>query len=108
VEGHREVANGKQRFGHRHREGLARIEGVADRLADEDQQGQHDRHGEEAGQPSQPWCLQVVLALAQEFPREGEPGGRPKPRKSSDVSVVIEPERMKGRKVSVATMALGK
>src|SRR5690606_22805898 len=40
-------------------------------------------------------------------PSEGDPGGRPKPRKSSEVSVVIEPLRMKGRKVSVATMALG-
>ncbi|MNU02346.1 hypothetical protein D3C72_2460200 [compost metagenome] len=40
-------------------------------------------------------------------PREGEPGGMPKPRKSSEVSVVIEPDRMKGRKVSVATIAFG-
>src|SRR5689334_11610159 len=41
-------------------------------------------------------------------PSDGEPGGKPKPRKSSEVSVAIEPERMKGRKVSVATMAFGR
>ena len=41
-------------------------------------------------------------------PSEGEPGGRPKPRKSSEVSVVIEEFRMNGRNVSVATMAFGR
>src|SRR5258707_10451453 len=41
-------------------------------------------------------------------PSEGEPGGRPKPRKSSAVSVITEEERMNGRNVMVATMALGK
>src|SRR5216684_5791967 len=40
-------------------------------------------------------------------PSEGEPGGRPKPRKSSAVSVITEEERMNGRNVMVATMALG-
>ena len=40
-------------------------------------------------------------------PSDAEPGGRPKPRKSSDVSVVMEPFRMNGRKVSVATIAFG-
>ena len=40
-------------------------------------------------------------------PSDGEPGGRPKPRKSSEVSVVMEPFRMNGRKVSVATIAFG-
>ena len=62
---------------------------------------------EEAGE-AEPGRLQVALALASSSPSEGEPGGRPKPRKSSEVSVVIEPVRMKGRKVSVATMALGR
>src|SRR5690606_16686071 len=41
-------------------------------------------------------------------PSDGEPGGMPKPRKSSELSVVIEPFRMKGRKVRVATIALGR
>ena len=41
-------------------------------------------------------------------PSDGEPGGSPNPKKSSDVSVVIEPFKMNGRKVSVATMAFGK
>ena len=47
------------------------------------------------------------MPCASSSPSEGEPGGRPKPRKSSEVSVVIEPTRMNGRKVSVATMAFG-
>src|SRR5712671_7018732 len=41
-------------------------------------------------------------------PSEGEPGGRPKPKKSSAVSVITEEERMNGKNVMVATMALGK
>ena len=41
-------------------------------------------------------------------PSDGEPGGRPKPRKSSAVSVITDEERMNGRNVMVATMALGK
>src|SRR4029453_10534573 len=50
-----------------------------------------------------------ILALPCESisPSEGEPGGRPKPRKSSAVSVITEEERMNGRNVMVATMALG-
>src|SRR5262249_49759507 len=50
-----------------------------------------------------------MLALPCESisPSEGEPGGRPKPRKSSAVSVITEEERMNGRNVMVATMALG-
>src|ERR1041385_6586328 len=47
-------------------EGLARIEGVADRLADEDQERQHDRNREEAGQ-AEPRRLNVGLALRQHF-----------------------------------------
>src|SRR4029450_593454 len=51
-----------------------------------------------------------MLALPCESisPSEGEPGGRPKPRKSSAVSVITDEERMNGRNVMVATMALGK
>src|SRR5581483_3740050 len=49
----------------------------------------------------------LVLPCARISPSEAEPGGRPKPRKSSDVSVVMEPFRMKGRNVRVATMAFG-
>ena len=47
------------------------------------------------------------MPWARSSPSEGEPGGSPKPRKSSEVSVVMLPFRMNGRKVSVATMALG-
>src|SRR5260370_4832800 len=51
-----------------------------------------------------------MLALPCESisPSDGEPGGRPKPKKSSAVSVITEEERMNGRNVMVATMALGK
>jgi hypothetical protein len=49
----------------------------------------------------------LALPCASISPSDGEPGGRPKPRKSSAVSVITEPERMNGRKVSVATMAFG-
>src|SRR5262249_26434834 len=40
-------------------------------------------------------------------PSDGDPGGRPKPRKSSAVSVITDEERMNGRNVMVATMAFG-
>ena len=51
-------------------EGLARIEGVAHRLADEDQQRQHDGDDEEAGE-AEPRRLQVVLALRQQLAERG-------------------------------------
>src|SRR5665213_2684653 len=57
--------------------------------------------------PSHGAC-RLALPSDNSSPSEGEPGGRPKPRKSSEVRVVIEPLRMKGRKVSVATIALGR
>src|SRR5207249_8980073 len=56
--------------------------------------------------PSQGAC-RFALPWARTSPSEAEPGGRPKPRKSSDVSVVMAPLRMNGRNVSVATIALG-
>jgi hypothetical protein len=57
--------------------------------------------------PSQgAWMLSLpCLSIS---PSEAEPGGRPKPRKSSAVSVITEDERMNGRNVMVATMALGR
>src|SRR5690606_31669938 len=57
--------------------------------------------------PSHGAC-RLFLPCDSSSPSDGEPGGRPKPRKSSAVSVVTEPPRMKGMKVSVATMALGR
>src|SRR5580692_4271933 len=47
------------------------------------------------------------LACDSNSPSEGEPGGRPKPRKSSAVSVMTDDDMMKGRNVIVATMAFG-
>src|SRR5262249_35479609 len=43
--------------------------------------------------PSQGAC-RLALPWARISPREGDPGGSPKPRKSSEVSVVMEPFRM--------------
>ena len=43
----------------------------------------------------------LSLPCSSSSPSEGEPGGRPKPRKSSEVSVVIEPlrdERQEGQR----------
>src|ERR1700754_4210417 len=47
-------------------ERLARIERVAHRLADEDQERQHDRHRKEAGE-AEPWRLHIGFALRQQF-----------------------------------------
>lgn len=57
--------------------------------------------------PSQGAC-RLFLPCWTSSPSEGEPGGRPKPRKSRLARIVTEPERMKGMKVSVATIALGR
>src|SRR5690606_32950276 len=43
------------------------------------------------------WVL--FLPCSSSSPSEGEPGGRPRPRKSSAVSEVMPPVRMNGRKV---------
>ena len=53
-------------------------------------------------------ACRFALPWARISPSEAEPGGRPMPRKSSAVSVVIEPASTKGRKVIVATVALGR
>src|SRR4051794_36369395 len=47
-------------------ERLARIEGVAHGLADEDQERQHDCDREESGQ-AEPWRLHIGLGLRQHF-----------------------------------------
>src|ERR1700692_1364919 len=51
------------------------------------------------------WTL--ALPCDSNSPSEGEPGGNPKPRKSSAVSVITEDDTMNGRDVIVATMAFG-
>src|SRR6201985_635210 len=51
------------------------------------------------------WTL--ALPCDNNSPSEGEPGGNPKPRKSSAVSVITDDETMNGRNVMVATMELG-
>src|SRR5712672_364906 len=56
--------------------------------------------------PSHGACT-FALACDSNSPSEGEPGGRPKPRKSSAVSVITDDDTMKGRNVMVATIAFG-
>src|SRR6266702_7033407 len=56
--------------------------------------------------PSHGACT-LDLPCDSSSPSEGEPGGKPKPRKSSAVSVITEEDTMNGKKVMVATMALG-
>src|SRR5471030_1127709 len=56
--------------------------------------------------PSQGACT-LALACDSNSPSDGEPGGRPKPRKSSAVSVITDDDTMNGRNVMVATMAFG-
>src|SRR3954463_5914850 len=51
------------------------------------------------------WML--VLPCDSNSPSDGEPGGSPKPRKSSAVKVITDDDRMNGRKVIVATIAFG-
>src|SRR5665213_3348734 len=56
--------------------------------------------------PSHGACT-LALPCDSSSPSEGEPGGSPKPRKSSAVSVTTEDETMDGRNAMVATMAFG-
>src|SRR5258705_6840630 len=51
------------------------------------------------------WTL--ALPCDSNSPSDGEPGGRPKPRKSSAVSVITDDDTMNGRNVMVATMSFG-
>src|SRR4051794_15258632 len=56
--------------------------------------------------PSHGACT-LALPCDSNSPNEGEPGGRPKPKKSSAVSVITDEDTINGRNVMVATMALG-
>src|SRR2546421_1225224 len=56
--------------------------------------------------PSHGACT-LALPCDSSSPSDGEPGGRPKPRKSSAVSVITDEDRMNGRNVMVATIAFG-
>src|SRR6185437_16363573 len=53
--------------------------------------------------PSHGAC-RLFFPCATSSPNDGDPGGSPKPRKSRLASIVTEPDRVNGRKVSVATM----
>src|SRR5216683_8212636 len=56
--------------------------------------------------PSQGACT-LALACDSNSPSDGEPGGKPKPKKSSAVSVITDDDTMNGRNVMVATIAFG-
>src|SRR5216683_8448852 len=53
--------------------------------------------------PSHGACT-LALPCDSNSPSDGEPGGNPKPRKSSAVSVITDEDTMNGRNVMVATM----
>src|ERR1700712_5073222 len=56
--------------------------------------------------PSHGACT-LDLPCDSNSPSDGEPGGRPKPRKSSAVSVITDDDTMNGRNVMGATIAFG-
>src|ERR1700742_3926529 len=56
--------------------------------------------------PSHGACT-LALPCDSNSPSDGDPGGSPKPRKSSAVSVITEDDTMNGRNVIVATIAFG-
>src|SRR6185436_9505916 len=56
--------------------------------------------------PSHGACT-LAFPCASNSPSDGEPGGKPKPRKSSAVNVITDEDRINGRNVMVATMAFG-
>src|SRR5882724_653748 len=56
--------------------------------------------------PSHGACT-LALPCDSNSPSDGEPGGNPKPRKSSAVNVMTDEDTMNGRNVMVATMAFG-
>ena len=53
-------------------------------------------------------AVRLFLPWFRISPSDGEPAGRPKPRKSSAVSDVIAPDRMNGRNESAAVIAFGR
>jgi hypothetical protein len=66
---------------------LTGVKGVANRFTNENQQRQQHRDGQKGGD-AQPGRLQVVFPL-QQLAERGRASGRPKPRKSSEVRVVM-------------------
>src|SRR5256886_14098667 len=56
--------------------------------------------------PSHGACT-LALPCDNSSPSDGEPGGSPKPRKSSAVSVITDEDTTNGRNVMVATIAFG-
>src|SRR4030095_8679666 len=53
-------------------------------------------------------AVRLFLPWFSSSPSDGDPGGRPKPRKSSRVSAVIAPDSTNGRNESAAVIAFGR
>ena len=66
--------------------GLAGVERVAHPLEDEDEEGEQHREHREGGDP-EPRRVRLALPCATSSPSDGDPGGIPNPRKSSEVKV---------------------
>src|SRR5471032_2111159 len=106
AEGYRKIAHGEKFFGRAHRNVF--LGSKASRTASPMKINRESMIAmlKKPVSPSHGVCT-LPLPWLSNSPSEGEPGGRPKPRKSSAVSVITEDDRMNGRKVIVATMALG-
>src|SRR3972149_2724276 len=106
TEGDREIADGKESFGGAHRKVFRGSK--ASRTASPMKINKDNMIAIEKKprRPSKGACT-LDLPCDNSSPSEGEPGGRPKPRKASAVSVITEDDRMNGRNVMVATMAFG-
>src|SRR5580692_9630321 len=104
AEGDREIADGEEGFGHAY---VFRGSN-ASRTASPTKINS-DSISATVKKPVRPSHGACTLALPcdSNSPSDGEPGGRPKPRKSSAVSVITDPDIMNGKNVMVATMALG-
>src|SRR5205085_1381226 len=108
TEGDGEIADGEQRLGRRVHYPNVFLGSKASRTASPMKISRESMKAT-VMKPQRPSHGAWMLALPCESnsPSEGEPGGRPKPRKSSAVSVITEDDTMNGRNVMVATMAFG-
>src|SRR5262249_6136759 len=105
AEGDREVADFEQRLAHASTlRGLSASRTASPMNTSSDSMSAIRKKAVKASEGA----LRLFLPCNTSSPSDGEPGGRPKPRKSSAVSVVTEPARMNGRKVMEVVKALGR
>ena len=89
----------ERRVSHGSREGLARVEGVADGFADEDEKRQHHRDDDETGE-RQPRRMDVFLALRQKLTQRGRSGRQPEAEeieRGERRDRAVEDERQEGQ-----------